>query len=73
MRLTKKSREMLDDFIAKQDVDERVTHALADEDVIELALYLLVLMNETPMSVPIQPVFNLAVARWLLEMEGRKQ
>ncbi len=63
------SQRLLDDFIAKQDADTRVPRALSEADVIELALHLLTIANDTPMSMPLQPVFNLAVARFEYERQ----
>lgn len=60
------SRKLLDDFIAKTDADPNLPKALTDEDIIELALHLLSLADGTPMSMPLYPVYNLAVARFRL-------
>lgn len=58
------SRELLDQFIAKQDLDKRVPQALSDADVIELALRLLIIADRSPLNMPLEPIYNLAVAQF---------
>ncbi len=64
------SRTLLDDFIAKQDADPRVPRALNETDVIELALRLLTIADDSPLNMPLQPIYNLAVAQF--EMSRQK-
>lgn len=65
--MTDASKKMIDDFIAKQDTDPRVPRALSEADVIELALHLLTLADGVPLTIPLLPVYNFAVARFRKE------
>lgn len=58
------SRTLLDEFIAKQDVNPHVPRAFSEADVIELGLRLLTIANKSPLNMPLGPVFNLSVAEF---------
>ena len=60
------SRKLLDEFIAKQDLDKNVPLALSEADVIELALRLLTIADGSPLTMPLEPIYNLAVAQFRL-------
>lgn len=64
MELTPKARQILDDMLSKTDTDQRVNRLFTEADMVEMALRVLKIANETAIG---SPIIGLAVCQFELD------